>query len=110
MIARIWRTGVDPARLEDYARFERERSLPMFLEHRGLLDVLFLREARDRAAALTLWEDESVIEALEASPLYRRTVEDFSASGLLLSKQVVEVFEVEGGRLRPQRLVETLGP
>ena len=57
MIVRIWRTGVDRSRLEEYARFEEERSLPMFSEQPGLIGVFFLREGEARAAALTLWED-----------------------------------------------------
>src|SRR5215210_1273041 len=56
MIVRIWRTGVDRSRLEEYAHFEEERSLPMFREQPGLIGVLFLREGEDRAAALTFWE------------------------------------------------------
>ncbi len=92
MLVRIWRTGVDAARLAEYGEFERKRSLPMFREQRGLLGVLFLREADDRAAALTFWEDG---EAL-------------LAAGLLRGEQPVEVFEVEGGELSAHELVRAL--
>ena len=48
----------------------------MFREQRGLLWVLFLRKSAGRAAVLTFWEDESMVEELETAPLYRQTVED----------------------------------
>ena len=100
MIVRIWRTGVDRNRLEEYARFEEERSLPMFREQRGFLGVLFLREGADRAAALTLWEDMAAVEALTTSPSYLRTVQVLVNTGLLIGEQSIDVFEVKGGRLR----------
>ena len=108
MLVRIWRTSVDAARLAEYGEFERKRSLPMFREQRGLLGVLFLREADDRAAALTFWEDEEAIQALATSPSYNRTVETLLATGLLRGEQSVEVFEVEGGELLTQELVKGL--
>ncbi|MCA1847840.1 MAG: hypothetical protein LC704_02430 [Actinobacteria bacterium] len=108
MLVRIWRTGVDAARLAEYGEFERERSLPMFREQRGLLGVLFLREADDRAAALTFWEDEEAIQALATSPSYNRTVEALLATGLLRGEQTVEVFEVKDGELLTQELVREL--
>jgi heme-degrading monooxygenase HmoA len=109
MLARIWRTGVKPDRFEEYERFARERSLPMFREQRGFIGVLFMREEADRAAVLTLWEDEEAIEALEASPLYRRTVEVILGSGLLAGEQLVEVFEVHGGQVLAGELAARLG-
>ncbi len=69
MVARIWRTRVKPERFEEYERFARERSLPKFRAQRGFIGVLFMREKADRAAVLTLWEDEMAGEELEASPL-----------------------------------------
>ena len=39
MISRIWRTKIDPARLEAYQRFERERGLPILHKQPGLLGV-----------------------------------------------------------------------
>ena len=54
MILRIWRAKINPARLEDYRRFEAERCLPMLHKQPGLLGVLFLRQAEDRAASLTI--------------------------------------------------------
>ncbi len=109
MVARIWRTGVKPERFEEYERFARERSLPMFREHRGFIGVLFMREATDRAAVLTLWEDEKAVEGLEASPLYRQTVEAILGSGLLAGEQSVELFEVHGGKVVAGELAARLG-
>ena len=96
MVARIWRTGVKPERFKEYERFARERSLPMFREQRGFIGVLFMREKADRAAVLTLWEDDKAIEELEASLLYRQAI---LGSDLLAREQSVEVFEVHGGQV-----------
>ena len=106
MIVRIWRTGVDRNRLEEYARFEEERSLPMFRERSGFLGVLFLREGEDRAAALTLWEDMAALEALATSSSYLRTVQELVDTGLLIGGQSVDILHVHGGRSRgrPRRL------
>ena len=109
MVARIWRTGVKPERLEEYERFARERSLPMFHEQRGFIGVLFMREEADRAAVLTLWEDEKAVEELEASSLYRQTLEVILGSGLLAREQSVEVFEVHGGQVLARELAASLG-
>ena len=109
MVARIWRTGVKPERFEEYERFARERSLPMFREQRGFVGVLFMREKADRAAVLTLWEDEKAVEELEASPLYRQTVEAILGSGLLAREQSVELFKVHGGRVLAADLAARLG-
>lgn len=109
MVTRLWRTGVKPERFEEYERFARERSLPMFREQRGFIGVLFMREEADRAAVLTLWEDERAAGELEASPLYRQAVEVILGSGLLTMEQSVEVFEVHGGRVLAGELAARLG-
>lgn len=109
MVVRIWRTGVKPERFEEYERFAWERSLHMFREQRGFLGVLFMREEADRVAVLTLWEDEKAIEALEASPLYRQTVEGILGSGFLAREQSVEVLEVHGGQVLASELAARLG-
>jgi heme-degrading monooxygenase HmoA len=109
MVARIWRTGVKPERFEEYERFARERSLPMFREQRGFIGVLFMREKADRAAVLTLWEDEMAVEELEASPLYRQTVEAILDSDFLAREQSVEIFEVHGGLVLARELAAKLG-
>ena len=109
MMVRIWRTGVKPERFEEYERFARERSLPMFREQRGFIAVLFMREEADRAAVLTLWEDEKAVEELEASLPYRQTVEVILSSGFLAKEQSVEVFEVHGGQVLADELAASLG-
>jgi heme-degrading monooxygenase HmoA len=109
MVARIWRTRVKPERFEEYERFAQNRSLPMFREQRGFIGVLFMRERADRAAVLTLWEDEQSVDELEASPLYRQTVEAILGSDLLASEQSVELFEVRGGQVLAAKLAARLG-
>ncbi len=108
MILRIWRAQLDPTRLEEYRRFEAERSLPMLHKQPGFLGVFFLREAEYRAASLTIWEDRGAVEALQSSPSYRQTTRELAESGLLAGEQSVEVLEVEGGDLRPEALVGAL--
>ena len=85
MILRIWSAALDPARLEEYRRFEAERSLPMLHRQPGFLGVFFLRAAEDRAASITIWEDRGAVEASESSPSYRRTARELADSGLLLA-------------------------
>ena len=109
MILRNWRAKLNPARLEAYRRFERERCLPMFRRQPGFLAVLFLRENEDGVASLTIWDDVGAVEALTSSPSYRRTARELAESGLLVGEQLEEVFEVEGGDLRPEALLGALG-
>ena len=108
MILRIWRAKINPARLEEYRRFERERCLPMLHKQPGLLGVLFLRDAEDHATSLTIWEDRGAVEALQSSPSYRETTHELAESALLAGNESVEVLEVEGGDLRPEALVGAL--
>jgi heme-degrading monooxygenase HmoA len=109
VILRVWRAKLNTARLEAYRRFERERCLPMLRRQPGFLGVLFSREAYDRAASITIWEDVGAVEALASSPSYRRTARELAESGLLVGEQSEEVFEVEGGDLRPEALLGALG-
>ena len=108
MILRIWRANIDPARLEEYRRFERERCLPMLHKQPGFLAMLFLRYAEDHAASLTIWEDTGAVEALQSSPSYREITHELAESALLAGDESVEVLEVEGGDLRPEALVGAL--
>ena len=108
MILRIWRAKLNPACLEAYRRFERERSLPMLRRQPGLLGVLFLRSMGDQAASITIWEDRGTVEALASSPSYQRTAYELAQSGMLAAEQSEEVFEVEGGNLRPEALLAAL--
>jgi heme-degrading monooxygenase HmoA len=82
MILRIWRANIDPARAEEYERFARERSLPMFRSHRGFRGCAFLRNGSD-CAVVTLWARPADVAALEASALYRETVAAIMATGFV---------------------------
>ncbi len=108
MILRIWSAALVPARLEEYRRFEAERSLPMLHRQPGFLGVFFLRATEDRAASLTIWEDRGAVEALTSSPSYRETTHELAESALLAGSESVEILEVEGGDLRPEALVRVL--
>jgi heme-degrading monooxygenase HmoA len=108
VILHVCRAKLNPARLEEYRRFEAEGFMPMLHKQPGLLGVLFLRQAGDHAASLTIWEDAGAVEALQSSPSYRRTTHKLAESGLLAGDQSVEVLKVEGGALRPEALVGTL--
>jgi heme-degrading monooxygenase HmoA len=109
VILQVWRAKIAPARREEYRRFERERCLPMLRRQPGFLGVLFVRQAEDRAASLTIWEDRGAVDALASSPSYQRTVRELEESGLLAGEQSEEVFEVTGGDLRPDALLRALG-
>jgi heme-degrading monooxygenase HmoA len=108
MILRVWRAKINPARREEYRRFERERCMPMLHKQPGLLGMFFLRQAEDHAASLTIWEDGGAVEALQSSPSYREITHELAESALLVGDQSVEVLEVEGGDLRPEALVWAL--
>ena len=82
--------------------------MPMPRKQPGLLGVLFLRQAENHSASLTLLEDAGVVEALQSSPYYRETAHELAENALLARAQSVEVFEVEGGDLRPEALLRAL--
>jgi heme-degrading monooxygenase HmoA len=102
MIIRIWRTQVDPARLEEYELFAKKHSLPMFRAQRGFLGVLFVGAGSERAV-ISLWEDAEAVAALDSSPSYREAVARISATDFLAGSSSVEAFEVHGGDLSPVR-------
>ena len=100
MLLRLWRTGVDPQRWPEYARFEREHSLPMFCEQAGCYGVVFVRTSDGSgAAAWTFWQDWGAIERLAQSRTYQATVTRLLDTGLLTGSQSVEVFDVATGAL-----------
>ena len=109
MILRVWRAKIDRARIEEYRRFEQEQSLPMLHKKPSLLGVLFLREAEDQAASITIWEDMGAVVALESSPSYQRTARELFEGNLLVGEPSEEVFEVKSGDLRPEALLGALG-
>jgi heme-degrading monooxygenase HmoA len=82
VILRVWKANIDPARAQEYERFARERSLPMFRSHRGFRGCAFLRNGAD-CAVVTLWAEPEDIAALEASSLYRETVAAIMAAGFV---------------------------
>ena len=96
MIVRIWRTQLDNSRMNEFERFERERSLPMFRQQEGFLGVIFLR-SQGECAALSLWEDLESVERLSKSKSYRETVQLLESTNLLQGSQSIEVFEERGG-------------
>jgi heme-degrading monooxygenase HmoA len=100
MLLRIWRTGVDTHRWAEYARFEREHSLPMFRAQPGCRGVLFTRSPDGSgAAACSFWDDQTAIDRLATSAMYQATVARLMATGLLSGTQSVEVFEIAAGAL-----------
>jgi|SRR6266481_3250441 len=96
MIARLWQTGIDPARGAEYDAFAATYSRPMFAALGGCLGAFFLGTGEVRSV-LSLWADSASIDSLESSPLYRKTVARFQATGVLREPQTVELFEVTGG-------------
>jgi heme-degrading monooxygenase HmoA len=98
-VARIWRTGIDPSRADDYEAFARERSLPMFKAHDGFCGVLFADAGSDTRKVITLWASRGAAQALEDSPLYRETVKAIEAAGFLRPPQSVELLDVPLGWL-----------
>lgn len=100
MIVRIWRTGIDAVRAEEYERFARERSLPMFRAQTGFRGVLFASGGETERVVLSFWDDLGALAALDDSPSYRETVAALLATGILTGDQSVEVLDVQGGDLR----------
>lgn len=95
MIARIWRTGLDEMRANEYDRFAAERSFAMFQRQPGFCGVLFARMDNGRAV-ITLWRDEDAVSALDGSADYRDTVAAIQATGFLRPPQSIEILVVEG--------------
>jgi heme-degrading monooxygenase HmoA len=94
-VVRIWRTGIDPDRSDDYDAFARTRSVPMFRAQPGFVAVLFTSRGSERAV-ITLWEDRESADALATSASYLSTVEAIEAAGFLRGEQTVEAFALDG--------------
>jgi heme-degrading monooxygenase HmoA len=109
VILHVCRAKTDPARIEEYRRFEQERCMSMLSKQPGFLGVIFLRQAEDHASSLTIWGDAGAVEALESSPSHRRTTRELTESRLLAGEQSEEVFEIEGANLRADALLRALG-
>ena len=99
MIVRIWHTGIDPARADEYERFAEQRSLPMFRAQHGFRGVLFTTAADGRRAAISFWEDQDAVNRLDESVTYRETASALGSTGILRGEQTVEVLNVSGGDL-----------
>jgi heme-degrading monooxygenase HmoA len=82
VIARIWKATIDPARAEEYERFAREVSLPMFRSHGGFRGCAFQRDG-PTCTVVTLWATSEDVAALEASTRYRETVAAIMAVGFV---------------------------
>ena len=106
MIARTWRTRIDMARLEEWDRFVRERSTPMFRRQDGMLAVFHARDG-DEWLTITIWRDASAVAALDTSPSYSATAADLLATGMVLRDPVTEAFAV--GSFDAWELVAALG-
>src|SRR5262245_51658531 len=96
MIVRLWRARVLPGKEQEYDAFAREVSQPMFKEQAGFQAVMFSRDG-DRCLVITLWVDQSSVDALATSATYRRVVDRIST--LLYSGTTTEVYELRGGVL-----------
>jgi len=107
MIARLWKTGIDPARTAEYDAFADGYSRPMFAALPGCLGAIFLGNA-DVRWVLSLWSDPASIEALRSASLYRDTVARLQATGILRDPQTVELFEVTGGTVHALGLATAL--
>lgn len=95
MIARIWRTQIDETRAQEYRRFARLRSLPMFREQPGFVGVMFGSNLDERAV-ITLWQDAASARRLDRSTSYKRTVAEIEGTGFLRGESTVELFELDG--------------
>jgi heme-degrading monooxygenase HmoA len=91
-IARIWHTEVDAGRADEYERFAREISLPMFKVQQGFAGVLMLRDG-SRCQVITLWQSHEAVAALDLSSTYRETVERIRGQGFLGGEQRVETLD-----------------
>lgn len=107
MLLRIWRTGVDPARWDEYGQFEREYSAPMFREQPGCLGVFFVRLSASEAAACTIWRIQADIDRLPTDRRYQATVARLEATGLLTGSQQVEVAPIVHSWLSVPDIVAT---
>ncbi len=103
MIIRIWKTKIQSTRMAEYETFAQKYSLPMFRKQLGFLGVIFLGKHKDRAV-LTIWKDQSSVDALAHSYTYQETSAKLSITGVLVGQTSVEVFEVQKGALKLQSL------
>jgi heme-degrading monooxygenase HmoA len=80
MIVRVWLTGIDELRAEEYTQVANQKSVPMFRAQPGFAGVLFTARAGGRAV-ITFWEDHASAEALDTSATYKTTIAAIEATG-----------------------------
>lgn len=100
MIVRIWRTGLDESRADEYEAFAYGRSLPMFQRQPGFRGVFFVRTATGRAS-VTLWRDLESAEALAQSAEYLEAVAAIQGAGFLQAPQSVELLPADHTWIAP---------
>jgi heme-degrading monooxygenase HmoA len=93
-IARIWTTRIDIESTQEYERFARERSLPMFARQPGYRGVLMLGNGSERTV-ISLWDQTADAEALGRSRDYLDTVQDILAAGFIRGEQTLTVMQVD---------------
>lgn len=96
MIVRLWKVKVNPDRIEQYALWEKTRSLPMFQELQGCLGVFFLR-SKEHCLALSMWQGMDAVDALKDCKLYEKTSSDYEQSGMLIGDPELQVYEAIAG-------------
>jgi heme-degrading monooxygenase HmoA len=106
-VVRIWRTKIDPGRAGEYRQFVNEDSLPMFRKHEGFVGVVFAGVQAERIV-ITFWRNREAVEALNRSPIYRKTGNRIENAGFIVGPSTVEAFDVEAASL-PGLPDETIG-
>lgn len=96
MFVRIWRTGLNAARVPEYDQFAATSSAEMFRRQDGCVAVLFTR-AGHQGVVVSVWRDQDAIHALATSPTYQEVANRLLDSGLIQAPQTVEVMEMTGG-------------
>ncbi|WP_341896105.1 antibiotic biosynthesis monooxygenase [Ferrovibrio terrae] len=98
MIVRVWISGYDATRLDDFIDFARDRLEPFFRDQDGCLGCMFNYDA-EQWRTVSYWRDMAAIDAVKTSPVYHEILEDLVASGMLAGSQSVRTMNVAGGRL-----------
>jgi heme-degrading monooxygenase HmoA len=93
MLARLWTTGLRPERVDAYETFARHVSLPMFRDQDGFIGCVMVRSGHE-GLVLTLWRDQSAVDALERSPAYRGTVKRIQEAELLAGPQHTAIYQL----------------
>jgi quinol monooxygenase YgiN len=96
MIVRVWISGYDPARLDDFIAFARDRLEPFFRHQDGCLGCMFNYDDAEWRT-VSYWRDLAAIEAVKSSPAYRAMLNELVASGILTGAQSVRIMNVAGG-------------